>query len=50
MKSKSVKAVNGSFIFDDVIIIGPPGRDIILKISSDSIVSNKITKAFPALE
>ncbi|CDW85403.1 UNKNOWN [Stylonychia lemnae] len=49
MKSKSVKAVNGTFTFDDVIIIGPPGQDIILKITSDSIVSNKITKAFPTM-
>eukprot|EP00347_Sterkiella_histriomuscorum_P017693 403348360 len=47
MKSKSVKAVSGEFTFDDVIIIGPPGRDILLKITSDSIISDKITKAFP---
>ena len=48
MKSKSVKAVSGEFTFDDVIIIGPPGRDILLKITSDSIIADKITKAFPA--
>lgn len=49
MKSKSVKSIDGIFTFDDVIIIGPPGRDIILKITSDSIISDKITKAFPIL-
>lgn len=50
MKSKSVRAVQGQFIFDDVIIIGPPGRDIILKITSDSIKPEKITNAFPSIE
>lgn len=50
MKSKSVRAVQGQFIFDDVIIIGPPGRDIILKITSDSIKPEKISNAFPSIE
>ena len=38
MKSKSVTAVSGIFTFDDVIIIGPPGTDILLKITSESII------------
>lgn len=47
MKSKSVKATQGVFKFDDVIIIGPPGTDILLKITTESIKPSKITKAFP---
>jgi hypothetical protein len=49
MKSKSVRAVGGVFTFDDVIIIGPPGRDILLKINSESIKPAKVTNAFPAI-
>jgi hypothetical protein len=49
MQTKTVTAVNGSFIFNDAIVIGPPGTNIILQVTSDSIDSSKITKAFPWL-
>ena len=49
MKSKSVKAIKGNYVFDDVIIIGPPGNSVTVKISADSISTNKISKAFPEL-
>ncbi len=42
MKSKSVRSVQGFFTFDDVIIIGPPGKDILLKVNSESIKPEKI--------
>ena len=49
MKSKSVTAVKGIYTFDDVIIIGPPGSNILLKISSNSINKAMIANAFPSL-
>ncbi len=49
MKSKSVESKQGIFTFDDVIIIGPPGRTILLKITTDSIKQAKITNAFASL-
>lgn len=49
MKSKSVRSSSGIFTFDDVIIIGPPGRNILLKINSDSIKPAKLAKAFPGV-
>ena len=30
MKSKSVQAQNGQFLFNDVIVVGPPGSSILL--------------------
>lgn len=50
MKSKSVKASKGMFTFDDVIVVGPPGTDILLKITTDSISKDKIAKAYPLLD
>ena len=41
MKSKSVKASLGKFTFDDVIVVGPPGTDILLKVNTDSISKEK---------
>ena len=49
MKSKSVKAQQGRFTFDDVIVVGPPGTDILLKITTDSINKEKIAEAYPSL-
>jgi hypothetical protein len=49
MKSKSVKAVSGTYTFNDVIVIGPPGTAILLKITSDTISTSKIAAAFPSL-
>lgn len=49
MKSKSVKASQGTFTFDDVIVVGPPGTDILLKITTDSINKEKIARAYPEL-
>ena len=45
MKSKSVTADRGIYTFDDVIIIGNPGTDILLSISSDAIKSSIIERA-----
>jgi hypothetical protein len=50
MKSKSVKANKGRFTFDDVIVVGPPGTDILLQINTDSINKDKIAKAYPLLD
>lgn len=50
MKSKSVRSSKGIFTFDDVIIIGPPGKDILLKVNSDSIKPAKIVAAFTGIE
>lgn len=50
MKSKSVKAQKGRFTFDDVIVVGPPGTDILLKITTDSISREKIARAYPELD
>lgn len=50
MKSKSVRAMKGKFTFDDVIVVGPPGTDILLKITTDSISKDKIAKAYPQLD
>lgn len=47
MKSKSVKANQGKFRFDDVIVVGPPGSEILLKINTDSINIDRISKAYP---
>lgn len=49
MKSKSVKAQSGRFVFDDVIVVGPPGTDILLKVTTDSISKEKIANAYPKL-
>jgi hypothetical protein len=49
MKSKSVKANMGRFTFDDVIVVGPPGTEILLKVTTDSISKEKIANAYPAL-
>jgi hypothetical protein len=49
MKSKSVKALNGAYTFNDVIVIGPPGTSVLLKIASDTISASKIALAFPSL-
>lgn len=49
MKSKSVKSVEGIFEFNDVIVVGPPGTDILLKVTTDSISKDKIEKAYPGL-
>lgn len=50
MKSKSVKASLGKFTFDDVIVVGPPGTDILLKVNTDSISKEKIANAYPLLK
>jgi hypothetical protein len=50
MKSKSVKASFGRFTFDDVIVVGPPGTDILLKVNTDSISKEKIANAYPLLK
>jgi hypothetical protein len=47
LKSKSVIAANGTFTFNDVIVIASPGTDILLKVSVNSISKTKIEKAFP---
>ena len=47
MKSKSVQAVNGQFLFDDVIVVGPPGSSILLRITADSIDSAMLSAAYP---
>lgn len=49
MKSKSVRADQGRFLFDDVIVVGPPGSEILLSITTDSISKDKISKAYPTL-
>jgi hypothetical protein len=49
MKSKSVKSSLGRFTFDDVIVVGPPGSDILLKVTTDSISKEKIANAYPDL-
>jgi hypothetical protein len=49
MKSKSVKAQEGIFEFNDVIVVGPPGTEILLKVNTDSISKEKIQKAYPGL-
>jgi hypothetical protein len=49
MKSKSVKANSGIFEFNDVIVVGPPGTEMLLKVSTDSISREKIDKAYPGL-
>lgn len=49
MKSKSVKANSGVFQFNDVIVVGPPGTEMLLKVSTDSISREKIDKAYPGL-
>jgi len=49
MKSKSVKANSGRFLFDDVIVVGPPGSDLLLKVTTDSISKEKIANAYPQL-
>jgi hypothetical protein len=50
MKSKSVKATYGRFTFDDVIVVGPPGTEILLKVNTDSISKDKIANAYPKLK
>lgn len=47
MKSKSVQASQGVYTFNDVIIVGPPGTDILLSITSDAINMGKIMNAYP---
>ena len=47
MKSKSVKALEGVFEFNDVIVVGPPGTEILLKVKTDSISKDNIEKAYP---
>lgn len=47
MKSKSVTSQEGIFLFDDVIVIGPPGNSILLTIACDSINPQMIANAFP---
>lgn len=49
MKSKSVKANMGRFSFDDVIVVGPPGSEILLKVTTDSISKEKIANSYPGL-
>jgi hypothetical protein len=49
MKSKSVKSTEGVFDFNDVIVVGPPGTDMLLKVTTDSISKEKIEKAYPGL-
>lgn len=50
MKSKSVRASFGRFTFDDVIVVGPPGTDILLKVNTDSVSKEKIGNAYPLLK
>jgi len=49
MKSKSVQAVNGQFLFNDVIVVGPPGSIILLQITADSINPFMLSAAYPDL-
>jgi anthranilate/para-aminobenzoate synthase component II len=49
MKSKSVKATMGVYTFNDAIVIGPPGKPALLKITSDAISTTTIAEAYPSL-
>lgn len=50
MQTKTETAVEGTIIFNDAIIIGPPGNFTVLKISSSAINVEKIQKAYPNLD
>mmetsp|Transcript_10414 Transcript_10414/g.10450 ORF Transcript_10414/g.10450 Transcript_10414/m.10450 type:complete len:90 (-) Transcript_10414:1499-1768(-) len=49
MQTKTVQATNGNLMFDDAIIVGQPGSQVLLYLSTDAINPTKIEKAFPAL-
>lgn len=46
MKTKSVKAINGTINFTDVEIIGNPGSDVFIKLEADTIDKLKIKKVY----
>ena len=49
LKSKSVKAQEGVLFFNDAIIIGPPGEDILVQVVADSIDKAKIEKSYSSI-
>lgn len=49
MKSKSVKAQEGTLFFNDAIIIGPPGENILIKLNADSINEENIMRSYPSI-
>ena len=47
LKSKFVTVVEGTFVFNDVIIVSNPGTNVTIKIQVDSIDKAKLAAAFP---